>query len=311
MSRASLVLALFFLVGVPLGSCATRAEGTNASQEPQSPRGSKLIRVRSADGTPIAVECAGVGPTLLIVHGGIGDRTRWTTIFPLLSSNFTVCAMDRRGRGASGDSPGYSLQKEAEDVTAVVASRPGKVFVLGHSIGGVIALEATFLTNRISKLLLYEPPVQEPVDRSLTIADTLDRMIRDGEREQAVVTFLRDAVGLTPSEVTAMRSRPSWPRLVATIERQPRQIRAHATYRFDEKRISTVSMATLLLMGSETASPHLKRAIDSLQAALPHPTLVVLEGEQHNAMDTEEGRRNLAAAITAFLLGTTDGNSSK
>ena len=76
---------------------------------------SGLIAVTSKDGTRIGVECAGTVPTLLFVHGGVGDRTRWTPMFPLLASKFTTCAMDRRGRGASGDSPEYSLSKEAED----------------------------------------------------------------------------------------------------------------------------------------------------------------------------------------------------
>jgi len=71
-----------------------------------------------------------------MVPGGIGDRTRWSPMIPLLSSRFTACAMDRRGHGASGDSLDYSLQKEAEDVAAVVNARPGTVFVLGHSYGG-------------------------------------------------------------------------------------------------------------------------------------------------------------------------------
>jgi len=91
--------------------------------------------------------------------------------------------MDRRGHGASGDSPDYALQKEAEDVAAVVNSRPGTVFVLGHSYGGVCALEATFLTERISKLILYEPPLQDRID--LTVVDRIERMIQDGAREQA------------------------------------------------------------------------------------------------------------------------------
>jgi pimeloyl-ACP methyl ester carboxylesterase len=94
---------------------------------------SSLITVRSKDGTLIAVECAGAGPSLVIVHGGTGDRSRWTPLFPLFASRFRVCAMDRRGHGASGDSPNYSLQREAEDVAAVVNSRPGTVFLLGHS----------------------------------------------------------------------------------------------------------------------------------------------------------------------------------
>jgi len=284
------------------------ADHSGDSSIARSPAGgrTKIMHVRSKDGTLIAVECAGSGPTLIIVHGGIGDRTRWTPMFPLLSSHFTVCAMDRRGHGASGDSPDYSLQKEAEDVAAVVASRPGEVFVLGHSYGGVAALEATFLTDRISKLILYEPPLQDPIDQNLAVADTMERMMRAGEGEQAVVTFLRNIVNLSPGEVAEMRSRPSWPGLAATGEVQLRQIRALAAYRFDAKRISTVGMPTLLLTGSETGSVYLKQAIRSLQATLPNPTLVVLEGEQHNAMDT--ARQRLAAVITSFLLGTTDGN---
>ena len=83
---------------------------------------SALSTVRSKDGTLIAVECAGAGPSLVIVHGGIGDRTRWTPLFPLFASRFRICAMDRRGHGASADSPQYSLKREVEDVAAVPPS---------------------------------------------------------------------------------------------------------------------------------------------------------------------------------------------
>src|ERR1700682_1897461 len=180
--------------------------------EPESP----LITVRSKDGTLIAVECAGAGPSLVVVHGGTGDRTRWTPLFPLLASRFTVCAMDRRGHGASGDSPHYSLQREVEDVTAVVNSRPGTVFLLGHSYGGVCALEAAFLTNKISKLVLYEPALQN-LDNSAVLA-RMEKMIQEGNRDEALVTFLQEIVMISPSEVIAMKARPSWPGLLATID---------------------------------------------------------------------------------------------
>jgi pimeloyl-ACP methyl ester carboxylesterase len=121
-----------------------------------SAQSSQLVRIPSRDGTLIAVECEGRGPTLLIVHGGTGDRTRWTPMFPLLTSSFTVCAMDRRGHGKSGDGRDYSFQREAEDVASVVNSRRGPVYLLGHSIGAVAALEATFLTKNVAKLILYE-----------------------------------------------------------------------------------------------------------------------------------------------------------
>jgi pimeloyl-ACP methyl ester carboxylesterase len=245
------------------------------------------------------MECAGVGPTLVLVHGGVGDRTRWTPMFPLLSSHFTVCAMDRRGHGLSGDSADYSLQKEAEDVASAVDSRPGTVFVLGHSYGGVAALEATFLTNRISKLILYEPPLRDPVEHNLAVAEKMERLIKEGAREQAVVTFETEVVRLSPSEVAAMKSRPTWPELVATIDSQLRQMRALAAYRFDATRMSMVHQPTLLLTGGNTTSEYLKQAISSLQMSLPNATLVVLEGQQHNAMDS--GRDMLAEAIITFV----------
>lgn len=225
-------------------------------------------------------------------------------MFALLSSHFTVCAMDRRGHGLSGDSPDYSLQKEAEDVASVVDSRPGTVFVLGHSYGGVSALEAMFLTNRISKLILYEPPVQEPVEHDLAVAGKMERMIKEGARAQAVVTFVTEVVQLSPGEVAAMKARPAWAELVSTIDAQLRQMHALAAYRFDAARMSTVRQPTLLLLGGDTTSPYAKQAINSLQTSLPNATRVVLKGQQHNAMDT--GRDMLATAIITFLLGTPD-----
>ena len=209
--------------------------------------------------------------------------------------------MDRRGHGASGDSPHYSLQREAEDVAAVVNSRPGTVFLLGHSYGGVCALEAAFLTDKISKLVLYEPPLQD-LDHS-AVVDRMERMIQAGDREQALVTFLQEIVMISPSEIVAKKARPSWPGLLASIESSIRQDRALAAYRFDPKRMSTLNVPTLLLTGSETASPQLKQAISGLLDSLPNRSLFVFEGQQHNAMDTVP--QQFAEAVGSFLLSTT------
>lgn len=268
---------------------------------------SALSTVRSKDGTLIAVECAGAGPSLVIVHGGIGDRTRWTPLFPLFASRFRVCAMDRRGHGASGDSPQYSLKREVEDVAAVVDSGPGKVFVLGHSYGAVCALEAVFLTDKISKLVLYEPPLQD-LDHS-AVADRMERMIQAGDREQALVTFLQEIVMISPSEIVAMKKRPSWPGLLAGIESSIRQVRALAAYRFDPKRMHTIKVPTLLLTGSETASPQLKQAISGLLDCLPNRSLFVFKGQQHNAMDNVP--QQFAEVVGSFFLSTTGRISTK
>lgn len=261
------------------------------------PRSSQISTVVSKDGTRIALECSGKGPSLLIVHGGTGDRKRWLPLLPLFASRFRVCAMDRRGHGESEPGPNYRLQKEVEDVAAAVNAQDGPVFVLGHSIGGVFSLEAAFLTKRIAKLVLYEPPLQD-LDHT-AVADRMERLIQSGKREQALLTFLSEIVMMSSSEVEAMKARPAWPARVATIEIQIREIRALSKYRFDARRMRKLKMPTLLLVGSKTASPQLKQATASLMAALPHPTRFVFEGEEHNAMDTDP--QQFAEVVMKFL----------
>ena len=292
---------LFFAAIASIAAIAVIASIVHAAPRAQAapPESNRTTsRVPSKDGTAIAVECAGAGPTLLLVHGGIGDRTRWTPMFPLLESRFTACAMDRRGHGESGDGADYDLGKEAEDVAAVVDSLPGPVFLLGHSYGGVAALEAAFLSGNVAELVLYEPPVVDPSDPAMI--EKIERLIAAGQREEAALTFWREVVKYSEAELDAMRARPSWPGLVADFDSHPRQMRALAAYRFDEERMRSLATPTLLLLGGETKSPALKRAIERLDASLPHSTVVVLEGQEHNAMDRD--REQLARVLTTHLL---------
>jgi pimeloyl-ACP methyl ester carboxylesterase len=265
---------------------------------PRAASQTSISTVASADGTRIAYECAGAGPSLVIVHGGTGDRTRWTPLFPLLASKFRVCAMDRRAHGASGDTLPYTLQKEVEDVVAVVAAQPGPVFVLGHSFGAVCAFEAAFHTAKIARLALYEPPVRL-ADHSPILA-RMEAMLRSGDREGALVTFMREIVLISPDEVAAMKGRPSWAGLLASVETSVRQDRVLSQYQFDPVRARTMTVPTLLMAGSKTASPELKRSLDSLRETLPHPTLHIFEGQEHNAMDAIP--QEFAAAVSSFLL---------
>jgi pimeloyl-ACP methyl ester carboxylesterase len=278
-------------------SCIFMSAAVSFAQIADTP--SQISFVRSKDGTRIAVECTGKGPSLLIVHGGTGDRSRWQPLLALFASHFTVCAMDRRGHGESEAGSNYRLRKEFEDVAAVVNSRPGPVFVLGHSIGGLCALEAAFLTNKISKLVLYEPPLQD-LDHT-AVADRMEKMIQAGDREQALVTFLQEIVMISPDEIAAMKRQSAWPTRVSGIDIQIREIRALSKYRFNAKRMRTLAAPTLLLTGSKTASPQLKQAINSLTDTLPSRTLVVFEGQEHNAMDKIP--RQFAEAVTNFLRG--------
>ncbi len=115
--------------------------------------------VVSRDGTSIAAWRSGEGPPLVLIHGAAADHHRWAPVLPALEERFSVFAIDRRGRGGSGDANDYALEREFEDVVAVVEWAGEGVNVLGHSYGGICALEAAFLTDRIRKLVLYEPPM--------------------------------------------------------------------------------------------------------------------------------------------------------
>jgi len=259
-----------------------------------------VVRVKSSDGTPLAVECSGTGPSIVIVHGGTGDRTRWTPLFPLLASRFRVCAMDRRAHGESGDSGSgaYSLEREVADVVAVVNAQPGPVFVVGHSFGGVLALEAALRTEKITKLALYEAPILVG-DHSAALK-RMETMIAAGDRDQALVTFMRDIVNISTAEIAMMRMRPSWPGLVASVETSIRQDRALTKYRFDEKRARALLVPTLLLAGSKSTSPELRRSLDALRRSLPRATVYVFDGQEHNAMDTAQ--QEFAMTLASFFM---------
>jgi pimeloyl-ACP methyl ester carboxylesterase len=139
----------------------------------------------------------------------------------------------------------------------------------------------------------------------------MKKMIQAGDREQASVTFLQEIVMISPSEVVAMKARPSWPALVASIDSQVRQIRALAGYHFDPKRIGTLTVPTLILTGSKTSSPQLKLAINGLLQSLPNRRLVVFEGQEHNAMETVP--EEFANTVIDFLRSTesTEGTSQE
>lgn len=257
-----------------------------------------ITKLTSADGTTIVAECAGNGPSLVIVHGGTGDHTRWTPLFPLLTPQFRVCAMDRRAHGASGDTLPYSLQKEIDDVLAVVNAQPGPVLVLGHSFGAVCAFEAAMRSTKIAKLALYEPPVLA-ADHAAILA-RMETMITSGDRDGALTAFMREIVLISADEVAAMKKRATWTSLLATVETSIRQDRALTQNQFDAARARAVSIPTLLMSGSKTTSPELLRSIDTLRKTLPRAEVRVFEGQEHNAMDLIP--TEFAAAVATFFL---------
>src|SRR5689334_11668776 len=114
--------------------------------------------VASADGTPIAYERTGAGPPLVVVNGALADRRASAPVAAVLGQWFTIHAYDRRGLGDSGDTLPYAVEREIEDLAAVIRAAGGSAHVFGHSSGGILALEATAHGVGVQKLVVYEPP---------------------------------------------------------------------------------------------------------------------------------------------------------
>ncbi len=246
-----------------------------------------LHQTVSHDGTDIGYWTSGEGPPLVLVHGGLGDHTRWDALRPHLEPHVTVHAMDRRGRGASGDSADYAIEREYEDVAAVVdtvADDTGSaVDVYCSSFGGLCAFGAAPLTTAIGRLALYEgwPPVDLGAVAAPTgFVERMEALLAADQREAALETAYRELVRLTDDEIEGVRAQPSWPARVAAVHTIVREEAAFSASEFDPEQAADITVPTLLLVGSE--SPWMPQA-DTVAAALPDARVTVLEGHGHIA----------------------------
>lgn len=256
--------------------------------------------VTSADGTRIGLVSAGSGRPLLLVHGGMTSSARWQPLWPLLTGRFEVSAMDRRGRGRSGDHARYVLDREFQDVAAVAADLAGRhggpVDVFGHSIGAVCALGAAAAGAPVRRIALYEPPGPETVPRDWV--DRATAMVHAEEPGRAMVSFLTEVIGVPWETVVAMRDTPvaeaSLDIVAATLVRE-----AEALTTVDLDRLARqVAQPAMLLLGA--ASPEWAHAITRrLRRALPQTTLRVLDGLGHEGVDTNPER--VTEELTAFF----------
>jgi pimeloyl-ACP methyl ester carboxylesterase len=248
-----------------------------------------VTRVASGDGTQIACWTNGTGPPLVLVHGTPADHTRWRPLLPCLEPHVTVHAMDRRGRGASGDAPTYDLTREHEDVAAVVnaaAEAAGApVDLYGHSHGGIVAFGAATLTPNLGRLVLYEGwPVPNPEVYALPpgLEDRMDALLAAGDRDGVVEAVFRELVLVSDADMEAFKAAPSWPGRVAAAHTITREVRAETTARLDPEVAARITVPVLLLTGQHSSDP-CKPDIEAVAAALPDARIVVIEGQGHVA----------------------------
>ncbi|MEU0936252.1 alpha/beta hydrolase [Embleya sp. NPDC005971] len=183
-----------------------------------------MDKVFSADGTAIAYEQQGSGPTVVLVGGAFMTRGAFAGLAAVLAEHFTVITYDRRGRGDSGDGPEYDVQREVEDLDALIERVGGEAMVFGMSSGAVLALEAAARGSAVSRLALYEPPFITDDSRPPLPADYvahLTKLVKQGAYGDAVAYFMTAAVGMPAEAVAGMRQAPFWAGMEATARTLP------------------------------------------------------------------------------------------
>lgn len=260
------------------------------------------INTRSPDGTTLAVWVDGTGPALVMVHGAPSDHTTFDPLVAELRHDLTTFAMDRRGCGASADTAPYAVEREFEDVAAVVdavTERFGApVAVWGHSYGCNPAIGGAALSSNVRHLILYEPSfgVRYPAGS----IERIEAAVAGGDREGAVRAALVDTKVMTEEELEVLKAGPRWPRLLAVAVTLARECRVEDTWRYRPGQFDGITAATLLLTGSRT-DPALTAATHAAAAAIPNAQIRVLEGHGHFAFKTDPAL--VAAVVRDWIAG--------
>lgn len=264
-----------------------------------------MQEVRSKDGTAIAFDRSGEGPAIILVGGALSNRSAGTQLAALLAPHFTVYSYDRRGRGDSADTSPYAVEREVEDIDAMIDDAGGSAFVFGHSSGAVLALEATNrLPTKIKKLALYEPPFIIDDSRPLLPEDyvtQLDRLVAAGRHGDAVEYFMTKAVGVPLDFIAPMRNSPMWPEMEQVAHTLPYDVAIMGDTMSGKplpaERWASAAVPTLVMDGG--ASPTWARnAVQALADTLPNAQRRTLEGQNHGAAPEV-----LSPVLVEFFLG--------
>ena len=260
--------------------------------------------VVSPDGTPIALFRSGDGPPLVLVHGTTADHTAFRAIIPLLADRFTLHAIDRRGRGASGDTLPYAIEREFEDVAAVAewlaAGGGGPIDVVGHSYGGRAALGAALRTDAIGRVVCYEGAAAPPGAsyHPSGVEDRLRERLAAGDRDGALATFMSEVVGMSEADLAAYRANPVWPVRVAAAGTILRELEAETDPAASLPALGTVRQPVLQILGGDSL-PVFRDATIALDERLSDGRIVVIEGARHAAHHTHPDA--FVNAIRTFL----------
>lgn len=242
-----------------------------------------MARVTSKDGTTIGFDRSGKGPPLILVAGAMCARV-FGPLAKLLAPHFTLYDYDRRGRGESGDTKPTAVEREIEDIEALIADAGEAAHVYGHSSGGALALEAAMrLGDKIKTLAVYEAPYNdEPAaqQRWREYGKRLTDVLAAGGTGEAVELFMK-LVGMPDERLAQMKKSPAWQNLAAlgpSLAYDHAVMGENATV--PAERAKRVRTKTLVMNGGATF-PFMAVAAEALSKAIPHARLRVLEGQTH------------------------------
>ena len=243
--------------------------------------------VTSGDGTTIVFDRTGEGPPLVLVGGALNNRGSGAVLAGLLAPSFTVFTYDRRGRGDSGDTPPYAVEREVEDVEALVAEAGGSAFLMGHSSGAALVIETAARIGGVDKIALYEPPYNVDDTRPPIPEDYvahLDELIAQDRRGDAVEYFMVTGVGLPAEAAAQMRGAPFWPALEAvahTLAYDGRVMGFDGPDRsLPVERWKAVT-APALVMDGDASPAWAVNAVQAVTDALPNAERRTLAGQTH------------------------------
>jgi len=238
----------------------------------------------SADGTKIAFDQTGQGPPVILVVGAFNDRSTGAPLARALESGLTVLNYDRRGRGASGDTQPYAVEREVEDLDALIREAGGAAGVFGYSSGANLAIEAAAHGLDITKLALYDAPfiVGDGLPRPpQDIASQLAKLISSNRRGDAVELYQRKLVGIPEQVVAQLRHAPFRPALEAMAHTLVYDATLVGDLSLPADRLRSIKAPTLALYGSQ--SPALMGpAAKALAEAIPDGQFRVLDGQTHD-----------------------------
>ncbi len=260
--------------------------------------------IHSADGTEIACRDAGQGSPVLMVHGIATDGTRWEPLLPMLKPHFQIYMMDRRGHGASGDTPPYAIEREFEDVAAVADSIDRPIAIVGQGFGALAALEAARRSENVRKLVLFEPTVRTGGGVEFYpegVIDRIEQLLAAGRREEAITHLLRELFGVSLDELERMQRQVVWQRRLDAAPTIPRELRAQAGYTFDPARFRGLNVPTLVVVGGRSVGM-VQRQAAIVTNAIRGARAVELADQGYGAIDGSPGA--FVREVVEFLRDT-------